>query len=134
MGKNETLKIIYKSVSELTPYANNPRKNDAAVDAVAASIKEFGFKVPIVIDKKGTIAAGHTRLKAAKKLGFEEKNISEGQPFVILENNKLERLINLFPDSTERKLAARGRIKTHVSGNKTWIKKLTGTNGTNGTL
>ena len=65
------MKIIEKSVEELTPYENNPRKNDGAVDAVAASIREFGFKVPIIIDKAGVIVAGHTRLKAAKKLGLE---------------------------------------------------------------
>ena len=66
------LKIVYKKVDELTPYENNPRNNDGAVEAVAKSIKEFGFKVPLVIDKDGEIAAGHTRLKAAKELGLEE--------------------------------------------------------------
>ena len=65
------MKIIEKSVEELTPYENNPRKNDGAVDAVAASIREFGFKVPIIIDKDNVIVAGHTRLKAARKLGLE---------------------------------------------------------------
>ena len=64
--------IIYKPLGELKPYKRNPRKNDGAVDAVAASIKEFGFKVPIVIDTNGEIVAGHTRLKAAKKLGLAE--------------------------------------------------------------
>lgn len=59
-------------VNELIPYKNNPRLNDKAVDAVAASIKEFGFKVPIIIDKNNVIVAGHTRLKAAQKLGLEE--------------------------------------------------------------
>lgn len=72
-GENmQDLKIVYKKVDELTPYENNPRNNDNAVEAVAKSIKEFGFKVPIVIDKEGVIAAGHTRLKAAKELGLEE--------------------------------------------------------------
>ena len=66
------MEIIQKSLGELTPYHNNPRKNDGAVDKVAASIKEFGFKVPIVIDKDGVIVAGHTRLRAAQKLGLEE--------------------------------------------------------------
>lgn len=66
------LKIVYKNVDELIPYENNPRNNDGAVEAVAKSIKEFGFKVPLVIDKDGEIAAGHTRLKAAKELGLEE--------------------------------------------------------------
>ena len=65
------MKIIDKKLSELTPYANNPRLNDGAVDAVAASIKAFGFKVPIIIDKDGVIVAGHTRLKAAQKLGMK---------------------------------------------------------------
>ena len=58
-------------VDDLIPYENNPRKNDAAVDAVAASIREFGFKVPIIADADNVIVAGHTRLKAAKKLGLE---------------------------------------------------------------
>ena len=66
------LKIEYKDISELIPYINNPRINDEAVDKVAASIKEFGFKNPIIIDKENVIIAGHTRLKAAKKLGLEE--------------------------------------------------------------
>lgn len=60
------------AISELKPYANNPRDNENAIDAVAASINEFGFKVPIVIDSDNVIIAGHTRLKAAQKLGFEK--------------------------------------------------------------
>lgn len=63
--------IIEKKLSELKPYENNPRKNDEAVEYVANSIKEFGFKVPIVIDKDGVIVAGHTRYKAAKQLKFK---------------------------------------------------------------
>lgn len=66
------MEITYKKLSELHPYENNPRKNDSAVDAVAASIKEFGFKVPVVVDRDGTIVAGHTRYKAAKKLKMKE--------------------------------------------------------------
>lgn len=58
-------------IDQLTPYDHNPRQNDGAVDAVAASIKNFGFKVPIVIDADRVIVAGHTRFKAAKKLGLE---------------------------------------------------------------
>ena len=63
--------IINKPADSLIPYINNPRKNDAAVDKVAASIKEFGFKVPIIVDNENVIVAGHTRLLAAKKLGLE---------------------------------------------------------------
>ena len=66
------MQISTKQLTELKPYANNPRKNDRAVDAVAASIREFGFKVPLVIDKDGVIVAGHTRYKAAQKLGLKE--------------------------------------------------------------
>ena len=65
------MKIIEKKTGELIPYINNPRNNDEAVDAVASSIKNFGFKVPIVIDKNNEIVNGHTRLKAAKKLGLQ---------------------------------------------------------------
>lgn len=60
------------NVNELKKYNKNPRKNKMAVDKVAESIKEFGFKVPIVIDKDGVIIAGHTRLEAAKKLKLKD--------------------------------------------------------------
>ena len=53
------------------PYAKNPRRNDAAVEKVAASIREFGWAQPIVVDGDGVIIIGHTRLKAAKKLGLK---------------------------------------------------------------
>lgn len=56
----------------MIPYANNPRNNDIAVEPLKNSIKEFGFKVPIIVDKDGEIVAGHTRLKAAKELKLEE--------------------------------------------------------------
>lgn len=58
-------------LKDIKPYGKNPRKNDDAVPYVAESIKQFGFKVPIVIDKNNVIVAGHTRYKAAKKLGFK---------------------------------------------------------------
>lgn len=61
-----------KHISLLQEYENNPRDNDSAVDAVAASINEFGFKVPIVITSDNIIIAGHTRLKASIKLGLSE--------------------------------------------------------------
>lgn len=65
-------KVTYMDVDSLIPYANNPRLNDNAVDAVAASIKEFGFKVPIVVDGENVIINGNTRLKAAHKLGLTQ--------------------------------------------------------------
>ena len=66
------MKIVNKKIDEVFLYANNPRKNDMAVDKVAASIKEYGFKVPIVIDKNNVIVAGNTRYKASRQLGLEE--------------------------------------------------------------
>lgn len=62
------MQVVDIDIKELTPYEKNPRKNDEAVQYVAESIKQFGFKVPIVIDKNNVIIAGHTRYKAAKKL------------------------------------------------------------------
>lgn len=65
------MKVEAKSIDEIKPYENNPRDNDDAVDAVANSIKEFGWQQPIVIDNEGVIIAGHTRYKAAQKLGLK---------------------------------------------------------------
>ncbi len=62
------MEIQEKKIKDLIPYEKNPRKNDAAVEYVANSIKEFGFKVPIVIDRNGVIVCGHTRYKAAQRL------------------------------------------------------------------
>lgn len=64
-------KIVYKKVSELKLNEKNPRKNDNAVDTVAKSIKEFGFKNPLIIDKNNVVWCGNTRLKASKKLGLK---------------------------------------------------------------
>ena len=66
------MKIINLPIDEIIPYERNPRKNDGAVEAVAASIREFGFKVPIVVDSANVIVTGHTRHKAARKLGLSE--------------------------------------------------------------
>ena len=68
---SKRMKIYDMPLARLIPYANNPRLNDAAVPAVAESIRRFGFKVPVIIDKNHVIVAGHTRLKAAKSLGLE---------------------------------------------------------------
>ena len=67
-----TPQITMMPIGSLIPYVNNPRHNEAAVDQVAASIKEFGFKVPIIITADKVIIAGHTRYKASQKLGLSE--------------------------------------------------------------
>lgn len=68
----EKIKIVTKKIKDITPYWNNPRKNEKAIDAVMHSIEEFGFKNPIIIDKDGVIISGHTRRLAAIKLGLKE--------------------------------------------------------------
>lgn len=64
--------VALVNLTSLIPYENNPRQNDDAVDAVAASIREFGWRVPIVCDEQMVIICGHTRFKAAQKLGLEK--------------------------------------------------------------
>src|SRR5580765_4022142 len=66
------MKIELWKLSDIKPYPGNPRINDDAVAAVAASIREFGFRQPIVVDADGVIICGHTRYKAAQKLGLEK--------------------------------------------------------------
>lgn len=65
------MEVIDIRIADIIPYENNPRKNEEAIEKVAASIRDFGFKVPIVVDKNNVIVAGHTRLKAAEMLGLE---------------------------------------------------------------
>lgn len=66
------MNIIEKSIDELIPYENNPRLNENAIDYVAKSIEDFGFKVPLVIDINNVIVAGHTRYLASRKLGIDK--------------------------------------------------------------
>ena len=66
------MKIEYWPIKKIKPYEKNPRKIDRAVDYVANSIKEFGFRVPIVIDRNGVIVAGHVRYRAAKRLKMDK--------------------------------------------------------------
>lgn len=66
------IKITKKEINQLIPYENNPRINDDSVELVANSIKRFGFKNPVIIDRNNVIIAGHTRIKASKKLGIKE--------------------------------------------------------------
>ena len=65
------MKIVEKRLDEIRPYENNPRRNDEAVQYVAESIRQFGWKQPIVVDRDGVIIVGHTRYKAAQSLSLE---------------------------------------------------------------
>lgn len=107
----DNLKIIYKKTEDLIPYINNPRNNDGAVDKVASSIKNFGFKVPIVVDGDNEIIAGHTRLKAAKKLGMDEvpcivaDDLSDGQIKAFrLADNKVSEFADWDMEMLEKEL------------------------------
>ena len=64
--------IEKRAIAEIRPFDRNPRKNEQAVEAVARSIEEFGFRQPIVVDEEGVVVVGHTRLFAARKLGLEK--------------------------------------------------------------
>lgn len=66
------MKVENWKIERVKPYEKNPRKNDQAVDAVAESLEKFGFRQPLVVDKDGVLIVGHTRLKAAIKLGLKE--------------------------------------------------------------
>ena len=74
------MEIAYFEPSDLIPYETNPRRNDGAVEAVAASIREFGFRQPIVVDETNTVLVGHTRLSAALSLELERVpvHVAEG--------------------------------------------------------
>lgn len=66
------MQIVDTPIDAIKPYPNNPRINEGGVDAVAKSIQEFGWQQPIVVDKDGVIIVGHTRYKAAQKLGLDK--------------------------------------------------------------
>ena len=100
------MQIIEKHITELKPYERNPRINDNAVKYVANSIKEFGWKVPIVIDKNNVIVAGHTRYKAALELNIKDI------PCVIAD------------DLTEKQIKAFRLADNKVSDYSIWDNKL----------
>lgn len=68
----EEMRVVMMPIGMIVPYENNPRNNEKAIDAVANSIREYGFKKPILVDEQYTILAGHTRRLAALKLGLKE--------------------------------------------------------------
>ncbi len=72
LGSDTPLAVVLRETGSVKPYERNPRLNDKAVDAVAASLQEFGFRQPIVVDSDGVIIAGHTRWRAAQKLGLQK--------------------------------------------------------------
>lgn len=106
------MNIVYKTPDELTPYENNPRHNDDAVAAVASSIKHFGWKVPLVIDRDGIIITGHTRYKAALMLGIDRipcviaDDLTEEQAKAFrLADNKTGEFSRWIPELLTREIA-----------------------------
>ena len=92
------MKIVEKKINELIPYENNPRRNDKTVEPLMESIKQYGFLVPLVVDKNNVIIAGHTRYKAAKKLNMktvptvvaDDLSEEETKAFRIIDNKVAE--------------------------------------------
>ena len=93
------MQVVEKNIDELKPWERNPRINDHAVEAVAKSIETFGFNVPILCDQNMTIIAGHTRHKAALKIGLEKV------PVIMLEMNDTQRKAFAIADNKVGKIA-----------------------------
>lgn len=104
------MEIVDIAVKDLVPYDKNPRRNDEAAVKVAESIKQFGFKIPLVVDRNNVVVCGHTRLKAAKKLKLKTvpciraDDLSEDQikAFRLVDNRTAEIAEWDFADSDER--------------------------------
>ena len=108
----QTMQIEQVAINDLIPYENNPRANDGAVEAVANSIREFGFRSPIILDKDGVIIAGHTRAKAAKRLGLDTVPVIRAEDLTPeqvkafrLADNKVGEIAGWLPELLEAELA-----------------------------
>lgn len=115
-GKNKNYELVRLSISKGTQIYGGASKLQNECEK---TLKEIGVS-KIFSYSNATINSG----SVYQKLGFEMKKIDEGQPFVILKNNKLVRLINLYPESTDEKLSKHGWLKTHLGGNKMWEKRI----------
>ena len=129
------MEIVYKKVNDIKEYEENARKNSSGVSKVAESIREFGFLQPIVLDKNNVILAGHTRLKAALKLGMEEvpcitHNLSEDDARLarIIDNKsheyatwdveKLHKELNTINLDVKTTFFTPGKDRTYYKDNK----------------
>lgn len=95
------LKIEYVDINKIIPYENNPRKNEEAVKYVANSIKEFGFKNPIICNLDGVIIAGHTRYKASQELGLKEVPVIYANDLTEKQENALRLADNKVAEKAE---------------------------------
>lgn len=105
------MKVKNVKIQEIKPYENNPRDNDKAVEGVAKSLQEFGWQQPIVVDKDNVIIVGHTRYKAAMKLGYKEVPVTVAD--------------NLSPEKVKAyRLADNKTGENAVWNNKSLLKEL----------
>ena len=115
-GGNTDYELVRLSISKNTRVHGGASKLQKACEN---ALRENGIK-KIFSYSNATINTG----AVYKALGFKEGKINAGQPFVILRNNILVRLVNLYPKTTNGELALRGWLKTHISGNKMWVKEI----------
>lgn len=93
--------IVKLQLSEIIPYERNPRKNDMAVDDVAESIRQCGYKARIIVDENNVIIAGHTRLKALQKLGWKEAEVQRELDMTEEQKRKYRLLDNKVAEKAE---------------------------------
>lgn len=124
------MEVKLVKIVDIRPYDRNPRNNDGAVDAVAASIKEFGWQQPIVVDRDGVIIAGHTRYKAAQKLKCKEvpvvvaENLTDEQVKAYrLADNKTGELVGWDFSALEEELAVRRKKMRLITTEKQFAKR-----------
>jgi len=111
-GPESGFSVEWRPIGDIIPYENNPRLNDGAAEAVAASIRQFGWRQPIVVDGDGVIIAGHTRLKAAQHLGLatvpvHEADLTPAQAKAYrLADNRTGDLADWIPQALEAEMIA----------------------------
>lgn len=115
-GRNQNYELVRLAIAKGTKVHGGASKLQGACEEV---LRRMGVE-KIYSYSNATINSG----AVYENLGFKGTGVMQGQPFVILKNNRLERLINLYPESTDEKLAKHGWIKTHVGGNKMWEKDI----------
>lgn len=115
-GKKKDYELVRLSISKGTRIHGGASKLQSACEA---TLREMGM-TKIFSYSNATINSG----AVYEKLGFCGQKVDGGQPFVILKSNKITRLINLYPNSTDKKLAEHGWLKTHLGGNKMWKKTI----------
>src|ERR1700730_13108919 len=91
---NQNHEIQTWPIERFVPYARNPRKNDSAVDRMCASIREFGFKIPVLARSDGEVVDGHLRLKAARKLGITEVPVMLGDEWTDAQVKAFRLMVN----------------------------------------